>query len=63
MSAGGCAVQILLLLLHGAKSSEDEIQKVAHLARDIDRLVLSGTHKDPANGKNGAGSGPSACGT
>ena len=40
MIAGWCAVQSLLLLLHSGKPSEDEIQKIAHLARDIDRSVL-----------------------
>ncbi|KAK1827007.1 hypothetical protein QBC39DRAFT_363009 [Podospora conica] len=44
MILGWCAVQILLLLLHGGEPSETELKKTAHLARDIDRDILSGTY-------------------
>jgi len=44
MLAGWCAVQTLLLLLYGGEPSETEMQKTAHLARDIDRDILSGTY-------------------
>lgn len=44
MVAGWCAVQALLFLLQGGEPSETEMQKTAHLARDIDRAILSGTH-------------------
>lgn len=44
MVAGWCAIQALLFLLQGGETSEAEMQKTAHLARDIDRAILSGTH-------------------
>lgn len=44
MVAGWCAVQALLFLLQGGETSEAEMQKTAHVARDIDRAILSGTH-------------------
>jgi hypothetical protein len=44
MVAGWCAVQTLLLLLYGGEPSETEMKKTAHLARNIDRYLLSGTY-------------------